>query len=153
MGKSPKGVEEMTTMNVQTNTQLDRNQWLKLGAATAVFSVIAVLIVQVVAIAIWPEIALFKPLDSLARTAVFTAVPAVAATALFAWLSRRKADPVPTFLVISAVVLVLSIIPDYLLPVEYKTFFASTVTAFMHVVAAAVTVSVLVIGYRRQADA
>lgn len=143
----------MTTLQVNTNTQLDRNQWLKLGVATAVLSVIAVLIVQVVAIAIWPDIALFKPLDSYARTAVFTAVPAIAATALFAWLARRRADPVPTFLKISAVVLVLSIIPDYLLPVEYKTFLASTVTAFLHVVAAAVTVSVLVIGYRRQTAA
>jgi hypothetical protein len=113
-------------MDEQMNTQLDRSQWLKLGAATAVLSVIAVLIVQIAAMAIWPEIALFKPLDSLARTAVFTAMPAAVATALFAWLARRKADPVPTFLKISAVVLVLSIIPDYLLPVEYKTFLASS---------------------------
>lgn len=140
----------MTTMNVETNRQIDQNQWLKLGLITAVTSVVAVIIVQIAAMAIWPEIALFKPLDSLARTAVFTAIPAATATALFAWLSRRKANPVSTFLVISAVVLVFSIIPDYLLPVEYKTFLASTVTAFMHVVAAAVTVSVLVIGYRRQ---
>ncbi len=143
----------MTTIQMQPNIQLDRNQWVRLGVATAVLSVIAVLIIQVVAITIWPDIALFKPLDSYARTAVFTAVPAVAATALFAWLARRRTDPVPSFLKISAVVLVLSIIPDYLLPVEYKTFLASTVTAFLHVVAAAVIVSVLVLGYRRQRGA
>lgn len=143
----------MTTINMQTNTQLDRNQWVRLGAVTAVTSVIAVLIVQVVALTIWPDIALFKPLDSYARAAVFTAIPAIAATALLAWLARRQADPVPTFLKISAVVLVISIIPDYLLPVEYKTFLASTVTAFLHVVAAVVTISVLVMGYRRQTGA
>lgn len=143
----------MTTMNVQTNTQLDRNQWLKLGLITAVTSIIAVLVVQIAAMAIWPEIALFKPLDSLARTAVFTAVPIAVATALFAWLSRHKADPVRAFLTISAVILLLSIIPDYLLPVENKTFLASSVTAFLHVVAAAVTVLVLVVSYRQQSNA
>lgn len=143
----------MTTMSVPSNVQLDKNQWLRLGLTAAVAGVIAVLIVQVVAIAIWPEIARFKPLDSLARTALFTFVPAMGATALFAWLARRKTDPVPGFLAISVVVLLLSIIPDYLLPVEYKTFLASSVTAFLHVVAAAVIVSVLVAGYRRQTSA
>ncbi|GIK57907.1 MAG: hypothetical protein HND44_14785 [Chloroflexi bacterium] len=143
----------MTTIQMQLNTQLDRNQWVRLGAVTAVVSVMAVLIVQAVAIAIWPDIALFKPLDSYARAALFTAIPAIAATALLAWLARRQADPVPAFLKIAAVVLVLSIIPDYLLPVAYKTFLASTVTAFLHVVAAVVTVFVLVTGYRRQAGA
>ncbi|MBE2198863.1 MAG: hypothetical protein IAE79_09650 [Anaerolinea sp.] len=143
----------MTTINVLEGTSLDRGQWVRIGVVTAVASIIAVLIVQAVAIAIWPDIALFKPLDSYPRTALFTLIPAVGATALLAWLSRRKPDPVPTFLKISAVVLVLSIIPDYLLPVAYKSFLASSVTAFMHVVAAAVTVSVLVISYRRQSGA
>jgi hypothetical protein len=47
--------------------------------------------------------------------------------------------------------LILSIIPDYLLPVEHKTFLASSITALLHVVAAAVTVTILVAGYRQQA--
>ncbi len=143
----------MTTVSVQSDSALDRHQWLLLGAVTAVASVVAVLIVQIIAMAIWPEIALFKPLDSLARTALFTAIPAVGATAVFAWLARRKANPTQSFLRIAAVVLVVSIIPDYLLPVEYKTLLASTVTAFLHVVAAAITVSILITGYRRQASA
>lgn len=143
----------MTTMNVPSNVRLDKNQWFRLGLAAAVASVIAVLIVQMVAVAIWPEIALFKPLDSLARTALFTLIPAIGATVVFAWLARRKTNPVPAFLMISVVVLLLSIIPDYLLPVEYKTFLASSVTAALHVVAAAVIVSVLVTGYRRQTGA
>ncbi len=143
----------MTTMNVPSNVRLDKNQWFRLGLVAAVASVSAVLIVLMVAIAIWPEIALFKPLDSLARTALFTLIPAIGATVVFAWLARRKTNPVPAFLMISVVVLLLSIIPDYLLPVEYKTFLASSVTAALHVVAAAVIVSVLVIGYRRQAGA
>jgi hypothetical protein len=142
----------MTTINAQTNTQLDREQWALLGLVTAVASVIAVLLVQAVAIAIWPDIALFKPLDSYARAALFTLIPALGATALFAWLTSRKPHPERTFIKIAAVVLTLSIIPDYLLPVEHKTLLASSVTAFLHVVAAVVTVSVLVTGYRRQAS-
>lgn len=143
----------MTTINTPTNTQLDRNQWVRMGAVTAVASIISVLIIQVVAIAIWPDIALFKPLDSFPRTSLFTLIPAVGATAVFAWLTRRKTDPVASFLKISAMVLVLSIIPDYLLPVAHKTFLASSVTAFLHVMAAAVTVFTLVSGYRRQVAA
>lgn len=141
----------MTTINTQLNVQLDRDQWLRLGLITAVAGVIAVLIVQWLVIAIWPAIALFKPLDSYARTALFTFAPAVGATAVFAWLSRRNANPVQSFLKIATVVLVFSIIPDYLLPVEHKTILASSVTAFLHVVAAAVIVSILSVGYRRQA--
>ena len=143
----------MTQIHVQANAKPDRMQWVRLGALTAVAGILAVLIVQALAIAIWPAIALFKPLDSYSRTALFTLIPAVGATAVFAWLSRRKADPVRSFLQLSAVVLVLSIIPDYLLPVEHKTLLASRVTAFLPVGAAAVTVAILVTGYRRQAGA
>jgi hypothetical protein len=143
----------MTTINAQTNTQFNREQWALLGLVAAVASVIAVLLVQALAIAIWPDIALFKPLDSYARAALFTLIPALGATALFAWLTSRKPHPERTFIKIAAVVLILSIIPDYLLPVEHKTLLASSVTAFLHVVAAVVTVSVLVTGYRRQASA
>jgi hypothetical protein len=146
-----KGVGKMRVINGQSQSQLDRNQWVLLGVVAAVVSVIAVLVTQAVAMAVWPEIALFKPLDSYPRTAIFTLVPAVAATAIFAWLAGRSAQPEPTFLKLAAVVLVLSIIPDYLLPVAHKTFLASSVTAFLHVVAAVITVGVLVGGYRRLA--
>ena len=143
----------MTMINTPANTQVNQNQWVRIGMVTALASIITVLMVQAVAIAIWPDIALFKPLDSYIRTALFTLVPAVGATALFAWLTHRRTNPVTDFLKISAVVLTLSIIPDYLLPVEHKTFLASSVTAFLHVVAAIVTVSTLVAGYRRQTHA
>jgi hypothetical protein len=141
----------MATIQAQTRTQIGRGQWVLVGLAAAVASVIAVLMVQAAAIAIWPHIALFKPLDSFARTALFTLIPAVAATALFAWLANRQPHPERAFIKIAAVVLILSIIPDYLLPVEHKTFLASSITALLHVVAAAVTVTILVAGYRRQA--
>jgi hypothetical protein len=128
------------------------SEWLKLGLLTAVASIAAVLAGQGVAILIWPEIALFKPLDSYSRSAIFTLVPAVGATAVLAWLANRRANPIPAFLKFSAVVLVVSIIPDYLLPVSQKTIFASSVTAFLHMVAAVIIVSVLMVGYQQQLD-
>lgn len=140
----------MTMINSQATTQPDRNQWIRIGLVAAVLSILAVLITQWLAIALWPDIALFKPLDSFLRTAIFTAVPTAVATALFAWLAAHKPQPVQKFLITSAVILFLSFIPDYLLPVPYKTILASSVAAFMHVVAAVVIVAVLVIGYRQR---
>ena len=140
----------MTMMNPQATTQPDRNQWIRIGLVAAVLSILAVLITQWLAITLWPDIALFKPLDSYLRTAIFTAVPAAVATALFAWLAAHKPQPVHKFLIISTVVLLLSFIPDYLLPVPNKTMLASSVAAFMHVVAIVVITTVLVIGYRQR---
>lgn len=139
----------MTTLKAVTRQTPTAGQWLALGAIAAAAATVAVLIVQAIAIALWPDVALFKPLDSYARSALFTIVPAFAATALFAWLAARRADAERAFMRIAVVVLLLSFIPDYLLPVPDKTLLASSVAAILHVVAAAVIVSVLVGGYRR----
>ena len=128
---------------------LPKRQWLTLGLAAALGSVAAVLAAQAIALTIWPALALFKPLESYARSALFTLIPALGATAVFAWLATRKDDPASSFKKIAAVVLLLSFIPDYVLPVAHRTLLASSVAAFLHVVAAAVTVSVIVNGYRR----
>lgn len=139
----------MTTLNLPTTRRPKTGQWIIMGAVAALLAAAAVLAVQWIALAIWPEAALFKPLDSYARSALFTIVPALGATALFAWLAASRSNPVRAFVRIAIVVLLLSFIPDYLLPVPDKTFLASSIAAFMHVVAAAVIVSVLVAGYRR----
>ncbi len=142
-------------MTVQSSSQVraahqpSAQQWLVLGLGAAVAAVIGVLIVRAAALAVWPEAALFQPLDSAVRAAIFTLVPALVATALLAWLARRSANPVRTFIWVSLGVLVLSIIPDYILPVPNRTFVAGTIAAFLHVVAAAIIVPILVFGYRR----
>lgn len=92
-------------------SELGAAQWAVLGVAAAITSVIAVLIVRALALAIWPDVASFQPLDSVARAAVFTAVPALVATGLLGWLAARRADPVGSFLRIAAIVLVLGFIP------------------------------------------
>lgn len=128
--------------------ELSNTVWVQIGLITGITAVVLVIIIQMLALAIWPEAASFKPLDSYARTAVFTLIPALAAAALFARLSKSRQNPATSFLKISIVVLLLSIIPDYLLPDPNITLLASTITAFMHVVAAAVITGGLILGYR-----
>lgn len=139
----------MTTLPLQTKRRPDAGRWIAIGAVAAVLSAAAVLAVQWIALAIWPDAALFKPLESYARSALFTIVPALGATALFAWLATRQPNPAGAFIRIAIVVLLLSFIPDYLLPVPFRTFLTSSIAAFMHVVAAIVIVAVLVAGYLR----
>ncbi len=105
---------------------------------------------QALALAVWPAAAQFKPLDSYLRSALFTLVPALGAAIIFAQLARRTVNPVPAFVQVAAVVLLVSFIPDYLLPDPNKTLLASSVAAFLHLVAGVVTVGVLVAGYRHK---
>lgn len=128
---------------------LTAGRWATLGLLAATASIAAVLAVQFAALALWPEASLFAPLDSYARSALFTLVPAIGATIVFAWLARRRERPVRDFVLLSGVLLALSLIPDYILAVPHRTLLASSVAAFLHVVASAVIVGVLVAGYRR----
>jgi cytochrome bd-type quinol oxidase subunit 2 len=137
--------------NRETKTALKRNEWLKIALKTALFSIIAVLVIQAIALAVWPEIALFKPLNSYPRSALFTLVPAIGATVVFAWMVKHQSQPGKKFIILSGILLLLSFIPDYALPLENKTFLASSVAALMHLVAGIVTVTTIVTGYRNRA--
>lgn len=137
-------------LSIHSRQAMTSSDWVKWGFLAAAASIAAVLVVQALAISAWPEIALFGPLDNFVRSAIFTLVPVIVATGLFAWLAGRVARPARTFIIISIVVLIISFIPDYAAPIPNKTMLASTVAAFLHVVAAVVTVSLLVTGYRRQ---
>lgn len=142
------------TSHVEVDTrptaQLTGSEWIKLGLVTALVSIAAVLAVQALAIALWPEIALFAPLDNYARAALFTLIPVVGATFLLAWLVGHRERAVKRFITLSVIVLLVSIIPDYILPVPNRTLLTSSVTAFLHVVAALITVVMLVTGYQRR---
>ena len=137
-------------IDTRSTVHLAGSEWIKLGLLTALVSIVAVLTVQAPTIALWPEIALFAPLDSYARSALFTLIPVVGATVLLAWLVRRQERAVRRFIMISVIVLLISIIPDYILPVPNKTLLASSVTAFLHVIAALITVVMLVTAYQRR---
>lgn len=139
-----------STLVRQPTSQLDAKAWAKSGLLAAAVGIAAVLIIQTIAIALAPEIALFKPLDSYARSALFVLVPAIGATAIFAWLVKHTEKPIAKFLILSAFVLLVSIIPDFVLPDPYKTLLASAVTAFLHLVAGVSIVLTLVWTYQRQ---
>jgi len=123
--------------------------WIRIGLQAALAAILAVLLAQAVILALWPELAVFKPLDNYARSALFTFVPVMIAAAVFAWLVRTQARPVEKFLWISTGVLLVSFIPDYLLPVPGRTLPASTAAAFLHLVAGIVTVILILTGYAR----
>jgi hypothetical protein len=139
-----------TVVATGSRARLTRLDWLKTGLKAAAVSVAAVLLVQIVALTLWPDLIRFKPLDSYPRTVLFTAIPALGATAVFTWLAKRGGDPVAKFLPVAAVVLLLSFIPDYALPLAGKTLLGSTVAAFMHAVAGIATVATIVLSYRKQ---
>ena len=90
-----------TVTKRETKTGITLTGWLKIGLKTALFSVMTVLIVQALAVAIWPEIRTFKPLDSYPRSALFTLIPALGATAVFAWLVRHQSQPDKKFIILS----------------------------------------------------
>ena len=140
-----------TVENRETKENLKRNEWLKIGLKTALFSILSVLVIQAIALAIWPEIALFKPLDSYPRSVLFTLVPAIGATGVFAWMAKHQSQPVKKFIILSGILLLLSFIPDYALPLEGKTLLGSSVAAFMHLAAGIVTVTTIITGYRNRA--
>ncbi len=105
-----------STIRRQPTAHIETKAWAQIGLVAAVVSIVTVLLVQALALAVWPDIALFKPLDSYARSALFVLVPTIGATAVFAWLAGRTELPVSKFITISAVVLLASIIPDYIIP-------------------------------------
>ena len=146
----------MTTQTVsdtQKTAELTTSRWIRIGLQAAIAAILAVLLTQAIILAWRPELAAFKPLDSFARTALFTLIPAMGATAVFAWLVKKQDQPQAKFLWIAAGFLLISFIPDYLLPVPNRTLAGSTAAAFMHLVAGIVTVAMILAGYARSGKA
>lgn len=142
----------MTVVDKKPKKTLALTEWVTIGLVAGVLAAAAVVGVLVLALAIWPEAASFRPLDSYPRAAVFAFIPALVATALFIRLAARRKRPVPTFQRIAVVVLLLSFIPDFALPFANRTLLRSSIASFLHVVAAVVIMYVLVTSYQRRAE-
>jgi hypothetical protein len=136
-----------TISSIQKPARLTKPRWLRIGIQAAFAAILAVLVIQSVILSLWPDLAAFKPLDSYARSVMFTFIPAMAATAVFAWLVKNQEQPMVKFLWIAAGVLLLSFIPDYLLPIPNRTLAGSTAAALLHLTAGIVTVSLILAGY------
>ena len=136
-----------TISTTQKPAKLTTPGWLRIGFQAAAGAILAVLLTQVAILSLWPELAAFKPLDSYARSALFTFIPAMGATAVFYWLVKTQDRPAVKFLWVAAGFLLLSFIPDYVLPVPNRTLANSTAAAFLHLVAGTFTVALILAGY------
>ena len=142
----------MTTndsVQLANDAPLSNTNWIKAGLIAGALAAVVVLLAQLLALQAFPEAATFEPLRSYPRTVAFVMIPALLASRLYAWLIRHSARPVATFVAISFVVLLLSFIPDFALPLGGKTALGSTIAAGLHVIAAVIIVPVLILLHRK----
>lgn len=118
--------------------------WIPLVLVAA--SVTANLFVWAVALIVGPSsLHDFFPLATPRTAILFTAIGALGSYGVYWLLVRLTPNPRPVFLVLSAGVLLLSLVPDLLLPQGMGGWspFAVGTLMFMHIVAAVVDVSIL----------
>ncbi|HYI14682.1 MAG TPA: DUF6069 family protein [Thermomicrobiales bacterium] len=122
-----------------------RGHFAKIGLATVVAAVLANVLFYYIGSAFVTYDPDFVVLSNVSGAVIFTLAAAVVAVSLYAALVRFTDNPVRNFNIIAAVVLVLSIIPDYTMILDEpgSSFGQATILALMHVVAAAVIVLML----------
>lgn len=130
-----------------------RGHVARVGIATVIAATLANVIVYFVGGAFVAYDPRFLPLTDVSGAIVFTLPAAAVAVLLYAVLLRFARRPSRTFAIISAVVFVVTAIPDftYIPTVPGATAGQTAVLVAMHVVAAAVIVSMLTTLARRQA--
>lgn len=136
-------------MSNQTTNGVDRKKLLRASVASVAAAVAANIIAFFIARALFDLPAGFMPLSVSAIT-FFTVVGTGLGAVVFWLLSRRSAAPARTYVIIAAVALVLSIIPNFMAAANPSMFPfpGGTATAFLvlvgfHVIAAVVSVAVL----------
>lgn len=129
-----------------------RGRFARIGLATVVASVLANVLFYYIGSAFVTYDPDFVVLANVSGAIVFTAFFAVAAVAVYAALVRYTDNAVRNFTIISAVVLAVSIVPDYTMILDEpgSSLGQATILAMMHVVAASVIVPMLTILARPQ---
>jgi hypothetical protein len=122
-----------------------RGRFAKIGLATVVASVLSNVLFYYIGSAFVTYDPDFVVLSNVSGAVVFTAFFAIAAVAVYAGLVRFTDNAVRNFNVIAGIFLVISIIPDYTMILDEpgSSFGQATILALMHVIAAAVIVSML----------
>ena len=122
------------------------------GLGTVIAAVLANLLVYLIGSVVVGYDPQFIVLANASGTILFTVVPAIVAVLLYAALMRFTSNPARIFTNIAIVVLVLSLIPDltYIPSVPGASSGQTAVLMVMHVVAAAVIVSILTTQTRSQ---
>lgn len=128
-----------------------RGRFALFGLATVIAATVANVLVYYLGAATIGYDPSFVILQNAGGAIFFTIPAAIIAVALYAVLLRTTKRPERTFTIISAVVLVLSIVPDitYIPTVEGSTNGQTAVLILMHIAAAAVIVGMLT-RYTRQ---
>lgn len=140
----------MTAVNRPTSNGVDRSKLLVAGLASVAAAVAANLIAFFIVRAFVDLPPDFPPL-TVGAIAFFTILGTGLGALVFAWLARRSATPVRTYVRIAVVALVLSVIPNFLAAANPAMFpfpggdaTAFLVLTLFHVIAAVVSVVVLV---------
>jgi hypothetical protein len=122
------------------------------GLGTVIAAVLANLLVYLIGSVVIGYDPQFIILANASGTILFTVVPAIVAVLLYAALMRFTSNPARIFTNIAIVVLVLSLIPDltYIPSVPGASSGQTAILMVMHVVAAAVIVSILTTQTRSQ---
>jgi peptidoglycan/LPS O-acetylase OafA/YrhL len=140
-----------STTNPKTpDNGIDRRK-LPLAALASIVAAVAANLVALFIARQFVELpAGFPPLTAGAIT-FFTVVGTGLGALVFWWLSRRSATPVRTYIIVAVVALILSVIPNFLaagnpamFPFPGGTAGAFYLLAVFHVIAALVSVAVLV---------
>jgi len=128
-----------------------RGRFALFGLTTVVAATVANVLVYYLGAAVIGYDPSFVVLQNAGGAIFFTFPAAIIAVALYAVLLRTAKRPERTFTIISAVVLVLSIVPDitYIPTVEGSSNAQTAILILMHIVAAAVIVGMLT-SYTRQ---
>ncbi len=124
---------------------VSNGRFAKLALATTVFATLANVVVYFLAdlfVHYHPD---FVILQDVSATVITTAISAVVASLLYAGLLRFTDNPVRNFSVISAIVFVVTTVPDftYIPGVEGASSAQAAVLVLMHVVAAAIITGTL----------
>ena len=122
-----------------------RGGYVLIGLGTVVAAVLANVFIYYAGDAVVGYHPDFVVLANPSGTIFFTLVPAVVATLLYAVLLRFAANPARVFTIVSAVVFVVTTIPDftYIPGVEGASHGQTAVLVLMHVVAAVVITGML----------
>jgi hypothetical protein len=122
------------------------------GLGTVIAAVLANLLVYLIGSVVVGYDPQFIILANASGTILFTLVPAIVAVLLYAALMHFTSNPARIFTNIAIVVLVLSLIPDltYIPSVPGASSGQTAILMVMHVVAAAVIVSILTTQTRSQ---
>ena len=127
------------------SSAVSRGRFALIGLGTVAAAVIANLLVYALGSVVVGYDPGFVVLANASGTILFTVVPALAAVLLYAVLMRFSSNPARIFTNVSAVVLIVSLIPDltYIPSVPGATTGQTAILMVMHVVAAVVIVGML----------